>query len=185
MITCQLFDACESLGGVIIFIDEIDAMVGSRDLESNGVGSAGSGGGVGMHEATRRILSVILQRLEGFAGKSKSIMICATNRKQDLDKALLSRFDITVKYPLPDMNTRIAIFGRYAKQLDNKSLTELGVVTEGMSSRDIKEACQHAERKWTARVIEQGQKISTSNLPTIKDYMSSISIRRSQQQEIC
>lgn len=46
-----IFDACEEMGGAIIFIDEIDAMAGSR-------------GKVHMHEATRRILSVILQKVQ-------------------------------------------------------------------------------------------------------------------------
>ena len=46
-----IFDACEEIGGAIIFIDEIDAMAGSR-------------GKVHMHEATRRILSVILQKVQ-------------------------------------------------------------------------------------------------------------------------
>jgi len=35
-----------------------------------------------MHEATRRVLSVILQRLEGLEGSTKATVIAATNRKQ-------------------------------------------------------------------------------------------------------
>lgn len=45
-----VFEACDELGGAIIFIDEADALAGSR--------STG-----GMHEATRRVLSVILQKV--------------------------------------------------------------------------------------------------------------------------
>ncbi|CAN0402901.1 unnamed protein product, partial [Ectocarpus sp. 13 AM-2016] len=45
-----IFDACDEMGGAIIFIDEVDALAGSR--------STG-----GMHEATRRVLSVILQKV--------------------------------------------------------------------------------------------------------------------------
>lgn len=45
-----IFDACDEIGGAIIFIDEVDALAGSR--------STG-----GMHEATRRVLSVILQKV--------------------------------------------------------------------------------------------------------------------------
>jgi SpoVK/Ycf46/Vps4 family AAA+-type ATPase len=92
--------------GTIIFIDEIDALAVSRD-------------GGDIHEATRRILSLILQRIEGFQGKSKSLLICATNRPQDLDSAMLSRFDLSIQYPMPDFETRKAIFCRYAKQLAN------------------------------------------------------------------
>ena len=49
--TCQqVFDACEDLGGSIVFLDEIDAIAASRDTGT-------------MHEATRRILSVILRKV--------------------------------------------------------------------------------------------------------------------------
>ena len=68
--------------------------------------STGSRDSSHMHEATRRSLSVVLQRLEGFNGKSKSLLICATNRRSDLDAALLSRFDLSIKFELPDFETR-------------------------------------------------------------------------------
>lgn len=65
-----------------------------------------------MHEATRRILSVLLQRVEGFQGRGENILIGATNRKQDLDAALISRFDTSIRYQLPDAETRQAILKR-------------------------------------------------------------------------
>lgn len=49
----KVFEKAEELGGAIIFIDEVDALGVSRD--------AGE-----MHEASRRVLSVLLQRLDGF-----------------------------------------------------------------------------------------------------------------------
>ena len=58
-----------------------------------------------MHEATRRILGVLLRQLDGFEGK-RSIVIAATNRKQDLDAALLSRFDTSVHFQLPNLLCR-------------------------------------------------------------------------------
>lgn len=33
-----------------------------------------------MHEASRRILSVLLQKVEGFASAKKTTVVCATNR---------------------------------------------------------------------------------------------------------
>ena len=65
-----------------------------------------------MHEATRRILSVILQRVEGFQGGGNNVLIGATNRKKDLDAALISRFDTSIRYKLPDYETRQAILKR-------------------------------------------------------------------------
>lgn len=44
-----------------------------------------------MHEATRRLLGVLLRHLDGFDTNKRSVVIAATNRKEDLDPALLSR----------------------------------------------------------------------------------------------
>lgn len=45
------------------------------------------------------------------------MLICATNRKQDLDPAMLSRIDLSIPFNLPDLQSRVAIFQRYAKHL--------------------------------------------------------------------
>ena len=51
-----------------------------------------------MHEASRRILSVLLREIEGFDDSKRTVVIGATNRKGDLDSALLSRFDMSVTF---------------------------------------------------------------------------------------
>ena len=61
-----------------------------------------------MHEATRRLLGVLLRQLDGFGPQSKSIVVGATNRRQDLDPALLSRFDASVTFGLPSESNRCA-----------------------------------------------------------------------------
>lgn len=123
----KIFDTCDKLSdGAIIFIDEIDALATSRDTGS-------------MHEATRRVLSIVLQKIEGFSKKGKSVMICATNRKADLDSALISRFDSTIKYEIPDYETRKDIFHRYARQLPPDALEILSSESDGLSCRDIKD----------------------------------------------
>ncbi|KAF1777187.1 P-loop containing nucleoside triphosphate hydrolase [Phytophthora cactorum] len=153
-----IFDACEKLDGAIIFIDEIDALAGDR-----------SGGT--MHEASRRILSVLLQKVEGFASAKKTTVVCATNRKQDLDAALISRFDLSIRYNLPDETTRRAVFGRYAKQLSDEELSQLAAVSSQLSCRDIKEICEYAERKWASKVLKKEE---TTELPTLRTYMEAV-----------
>ena len=140
-----------------------------------------------MHEASRKILSVLLQRIEGFKGKGKSLLICATNRQFDLDSALLSRFDVIIKFELPDFSTRIKIFQRYAYQFhqDTTTLNKLAEISEGFSCRDIKEICEHAERKLASKLINRGkiknnqETEDNSVVPSLEDYMSSISYRKS------
>lgn len=42
------------------------------------------------------------------------LCVCVCDcRKQDLDSALISRFDLCIRYDLPDDATRKAVFARY------------------------------------------------------------------------
>jgi hypothetical protein len=135
----QVFDACEDMGGAIIFLDEIDSLAGSRDQN--------------MFEATRQILSVLLRRLDGIDAAASTITIGATNRKGDLDNALISRFDQTILFPLPNAAERAAIFGNYAKHLSDDERAHLGERSEGVSGRTIKDLCELAERRWARNVL--------------------------------
>lgn len=125
-----------------------------------------------IHEATRRILSVLLQRLEGFDGRSRNILVCATNRKEDLDKALISRFNVIIKFDLPDTQTRAAIFKMYAKQLSFEACSDLSELSNGISCRGIKDVCEHTERKHASAMI--GKLILGRNIQNIYDIASSV-----------
>lgn len=46
--------------------------------------------------------------------------IFATNRKESLDPAFLSRMDLIIKFDLPDIFARKEIFKRYAKHLSKE-----------------------------------------------------------------
>lgn len=153
----QIFDACEDLGNAILFIDEIDSLAGSRDGN--------------MFEATRRILSVLLRRLDGLDSASGTLTIGATNRKNDLDHALISRFDQTIHFPMPDPSERAAIFANYAKHLSVEELSGLGELSEGMSGRNIKDLCEYTERRWTRKLIV---KQLEPRAPTADFYRNSI-----------
>lgn len=133
-----IFEVSDELGGAIIFLDEIDALAGSRDGN--------------MFEATRRILSVLLRKLDGIDSTLSTVTIGATNRKNDLDHALISRFDQTIHFPLPDVRERSSIFGNYAAHLPREELDGLAEMSEGLSGRTIKDVCESTERRW-ARIL--------------------------------
>ena len=159
-----VFDACNELGESILFFDEIDALATSRDNE------------MGMHEATRRSLSVLLRRLDGFEeNTSGTVLIAATNRPQDLDAALTSRFEQCVRFPLPDVATREAIIGLYAKHLDGVERGRLAKESDGASGRDLRDVCEAAERKWAAKRVRAEVK---GKLPTIEEYERALRERR-------
>ncbi|KAK9155555.1 hypothetical protein Sjap_003035 [Stephania japonica] len=103
--------ANELSNGAIIFLDEVDSFAASRDE--------------GIHEATRRILSI-----DGFEQEKKVVVIAATNRKEDLDPALISRFDSMITFGLPDEQNRQEIVAQYAKHLAKSELAQLAVVTD-------------------------------------------------------
>lgn len=92
-----------------------------------------------MHEASRRLLSVLLRCIDGFLSAEKVIVIGATNRVGDIDSALRSRFDLSVKFSLPDERQRGAIFALYTRHLSQADQSTLASVSQGFSGRNIKE----------------------------------------------
>lgn len=125
-----------------------------------------------MHESTRRLLGVLLRFMDGFHAP-RSIVIGATNRKGDLDPALLSRFDASVHFELPQIMCRAAIFARYARQLSDEEHKQLAAMTDGFSGRDIRDVCEQTERQWAARLIRKGG----SGLPGLQEYKQSVDAR--------
>eukprot|EP00967_Tisochrysis_lutea_P115732 scaffold185667_cov27-Tisochrysis_lutea.AAC.1 len=148
---------------VLLFLDEIDALAGARDSKS-------------MHEATRRTLSVLLRKIDGFEADDGVVVIGATNRQQDLDAALLSRFDVAIHFPLPTPPERAAIFGRYAKQLSDDSLERLAELSDGLSGRNILDVCKATERRWACKSIRN--QTDGQALPPEKEYADSIASRQ-------
>jgi len=154
-----VFDACEDLGGSIIFIDEIDSLAGTRDAN--------------MFEATRRVLSVLLRRLDGIGAVERTLTIGATNRKDDLDRALLSRFDQTIYFPLPNASERAAIFANYAKHLSAEECASLAEIEDGLSGRNIKDICEFTERRWVRKLLIKNRGPS---LPPFEMYRQAMRI---------
>ncbi|CAM0944258.1 unnamed protein product [Alopecurus aequalis] len=153
--------------GGIIFLDEVDSFAIARDSE--------------MHEATRRILSVILRQIDGFEQDRRVVVIAATNRKEDLDPALISRFDSIICFGLPDQQSRAEIAAQYAKHLTKPELVQFSLATEEMAGRDIRDICMQAERHWASKFIrgqipkdEKGE----APLPPVDEYMACAQQRR-------
>jgi SpoVK/Ycf46/Vps4 family AAA+-type ATPase len=149
-----IFDACDAFERAILFLDEIDSLAGSREE--------------GMIESTRRVLSVLLRKIDGFERKSGILTIGATNRAMDLDRALLSRFDTIIRFPMPDLHEREAIFRQYVHHLNDAELKKLAELGEGLSGRNIRDICQMAERRWARRLVLE--KV-TASPPPVSVYL--------------
>eukprot|EP01012_Entosiphon_sulcatum_P056481 TRINITY_DN80154_c0_g1_i1.p1 TRINITY_DN80154_c0_g1~~TRINITY_DN80154_c0_g1_i1.p1 ORF type:complete len:493 (+),score=88.94 TRINITY_DN80154_c0_g1_i1:37-1515(+) len=143
----KVFELTRHLHRAVLFLDELDAFAGSREGQ--------------MHEATRRILSVLLRQIDGLDCEKGSteqecpfiVTVGATNRPTDLDSALLSRFEQCIEFTLPTAEERAAIFGSYASVLTAEELARIAEESEGFAGRDIVEVCHHAERIWLYRLL--------------------------------
>ena len=116
----------------IIFIDEIDAIASSR----------------GELQAYDRQLDQLLQEMDGLAGQQGVTVLAATNRKRDLDPAILrgGRLSRVIDIPRPDADARLAILNLLTARmpLDGVDLEDVAVETEGLSGADLKGLCQQA-----------------------------------------
>nr|XP_027202192.1 cell division control protein 48 homolog A-like [Dermatophagoides pteronyssinus] len=98
----EIFSKARKFSPSIIFIDEIDSIGKSRGFSDSSSSS--------MVES--RILSQLLNEMDGLSENDCLIVIGATNKPTDLDSALLrpGRFDNLIYVPLPDDETRKKIF---------------------------------------------------------------------------
>ncbi|KAK6587919.1 CDC48 like AAA ATPase [Cryptosporidium xiaoi] len=165
----KIFDFAKKFSeGCIIFIDEVDTMAISRDKTE------------AVHEGSKKILSVLLRKLDGFDTlDTKTLLICATNRKKDLDNAFINRIDSTVHFPLPNEKERELIFGQYAKHLTYDERAELAKLSGKLSGRSIRHVCLEAEREWASILIKEknGDHLEKLELPTLKIYKNAIQRR--------
>ncbi|EOQ90675.1 Holliday junction DNA helicase RuvB, N-terminal domain protein [Leptospira yanagawae serovar Saopaulo str. Sao Paulo = ATCC 700523] len=152
----MVFDAAALFPKCMLFLDEIDSLATSRDD--------------GLFEATRNLLSVLLRKLDGFAEKTGTITIGATNRKDDLDSALLSRFDRKIRFPLPNREERAKILEGYAKQLEQKERETLADLLSNASGRNLKDYCDYVERRWITKNWSQLEQLTA---PPIQFYLDS------------
>lgn len=123
----------------ILFFDEIDALVGKRDVSSNE-----SSNGV-----QQRVLSTLLTEMDGVIAANGVLVVAATNRIDMLDDALLrpGRFDDILVVGLPDFETRLAILELYCKTLVlslDVDLPQLAQELHDWSGADLKSMCSEA-----------------------------------------
>lgn len=124
----ELFEAAKKKAPAIIFIDEIDAVGGTRKLKDQ--------------SALKMTLNELLVQLDGFDENNGIIVIGATNFMESLDTALLrpGRFDKHVSVPLPDVGGRKEILEMYCKKTKLSKDVDINVLargTTGFSGADL------------------------------------------------
>ena len=134
----ELFEAAKKKSPCIIFIDEIDAIGGSRKLKDQ--------------SALKMTLNELLVQMDGFEENNGVIVIGATNFIESLDDALLrpGRFDKHITVSLPDVGGRKEILEMYAKKTKLDPNVDLNVIargTTGFSGADLSNLMNQAALK--------------------------------------
>mmetsp|Transcript_2185 Transcript_2185/g.3592 ORF Transcript_2185/g.3592 Transcript_2185/m.3592 type:complete len:435 (-) Transcript_2185:462-1766(-) len=149
-----IFTLAEKLQPCIIFIDEVDAMLGKR-------------GGQSEHEAGLQMKTEFMQLWDGIESSKglRVVVMGATNRPAMVDEAVLRRFSIQHEVGLPNETQRAAILSSYLKRhvaelgpqavdpellasasgsSSGGALTWLATSTPGFSGSDLMELCSQA-----------------------------------------
>jgi SpoVK/Ycf46/Vps4 family AAA+-type ATPase len=131
----------------IVFIDELDSMMGKHSNEVGG---------------EIRVRNQFLKEMDGIVDKGKNLhvyVIGATNKPWDLDWAFIRRFQKRILVPLPDHHTRLMMFKLYSTNLQlaqDVDLHELARLSEGFSGSDIRDVAQSAQLKLIGEFFETG-----------------------------
>ncbi len=162
---------------VILFIDELDSLLGERTNEIGG-------------EVRSR--NQFLTELDGINGKGKDIrlyVIGATNKPWSLDHPFLRRFQKRIYVSLPSLEAREKLFVLYTNKLkldDRVRSHTLASIFDGYSASDIKDICQAVQLKVVNEMFSltdykepiEGEKSSQPRNISMKDFRESLTRRK-------
>ncbi|KAI4352942.1 hypothetical protein L6164_007146 [Bauhinia variegata] len=142
-----LFTLAAKVAPTIIFVDEVDSMLGQRTR-------------VGEHEAMRKIKNEFMTHWDGLLTKAgeQILVLAATNRPFDLDEAIIRRFERRIMVGLPSVENREVILKTLlSKEKVDESMDfkELAVMTEGYTGSDLKNLCTTAAYRPLRELIQQ------------------------------
>ncbi len=162
---------------VILFVDEVDSLLGSRNSE------------VGGEVRTR---NQFLTEMDGVNGKGKNLMlyvIGATNKPWALDWPFLRRFQKRIYVSLPTLEARDLLFQQYTHDLRTDTSVrprELARIFDGYSASDIRDVCQGAHLKTVHELFEspdykdpvEGEDLQKPRSLTLDDFQQIMSRRK-------
>ena len=150
----------------IIFIDEIDALLGVYSTENGG---------------EVRVRNQFLKEMDGLQDKSENYLVYvigATNKPWRLDEPFLRRFQKRIYVRLPDYKQRLALFQYYTSKIkmENVDLNKLAELTEGYTASDIKEVVQSAHIRVIKEMFENN--LNEPRPVTMEDFLEVLKIRK-------
>ncbi len=161
----ETFDRAKENEPSIIFIDEIDALVPSRDSSQ---------------EIGTQIVSQLLEEMDRLKDEGENIVVvAATNRPDTLDPALLrpGRFDKLIYVPPPEREDRVALFKEYLSKApvgNDIDYEKLADATPGYTGADISNICRQAKMNALESAVNTGEEVQIS----MQDLMDLIKATR-------
>lgn len=140
----------------IIFIDEIDSFLRSRNSND--------------HEATAMMKTQFMMLWDGLNTNNDATVIVmgATNRPQDLDKAIIRRMPAQFHIGLPTAEQRFQILKLILETesvAENVDFQKLSTITIGFSGSDLREMCRYA----SVYRMRQFMKSNVNAVPALMD----------------
>ena len=134
----MLFKKARKHAPCIVFIDEFD-----------GIGTKRNYSGSAIETENTRIVTALLNELDGFTPNQGILVLAATNSRKALDEALIraGRFDAKYVVPFPDFETRKELIAKFssAKKHDDDASTEvLAKLFDGFCAAQIESVINKA-----------------------------------------
>ena len=157
---------------VLLFIDEIDSLLGTRNSEVGG---------------EIRVKNQFLTEMDGINGKSKEsqlYVIGATNKPWSLEPGFLRRFQKRIYVTLPGNPSRTSLFVQYTRPLNvdgTLRVEELAKISEGYSASDIKDICQSVQLRVVNELFESGMAMedgTNTRAISMSDFREILKIRK-------
>ncbi len=132
----------------ILFIDELDSLIG---MHTNEVGGE------------TRVRNQFLKEMDGVMDKGKKLhvyVIGATNKPWALDWPFIRRFQKRIMVPLPDYDARLHMLKLYTEHLNlsqDIDLDEFARMAAGFSGSDIRDICQSAHLRVIGELFDSGK----------------------------
>ncbi|EER06132.1 AAA ATPase, putative [Perkinsus marinus ATCC 50983] len=159
----QVFQRAATSSPCVIFFDEIDAIVPSRQNSDSS-------------QSSERVVNQLLSELDGMNSRREVFVIAATNRPDIIDPAILrpGRLGRLLYVPLPDEPGRADILATLLKKLpvsDDVDVKELGARTVRFSGADLANLVREASMRAVKRIIQDGKGQSmNTELITVEDF---------------
>ncbi len=152
----EIFDRAKENAPAIVFIDEIDALVPSRDNAK---------------DSSLQMTGEFLEEFDKIKDSTGIVVVAATNRPDVLDPALLraGRFDRLIFMPPPDAESRAKIFElnlEKAPLAEDVDYSKLAQATEGYTGADIANICRQVKMNTLESSLNSGSetKIKISDI---------------------